>query len=140
MRFIALSLSFVAMFGATWLMCMRASDWNTDRWNRDSRWIPLVFGGMAWLVIFSWLTREAYPGNARRSTEMVVAFIAGAPIAVLAYATVARVRPGAVGARPMAPGPSVAVPWKQPRSFGGWLLLDLRTIPRLWRQRKFPRK
>ena len=133
MRLIALLCYFLAMFGATWLMCARASDWNTDRWNQDSRWIPLVFGAMAWLAAFMWLGQQAFPGNARKSTEMTIALIAGLPTGIAFYALFARVKPGLAGARRMAPSSPVMVPRRRPSTLGEWLLLDLRALPKLLR-------
>ena len=140
MKTVALLCSFIAMFGATWLLCMRCSDWNTERWHRDSRWIPLILGALAWLAAFMWLGEQAFPGNVRKSAGMTVALLAGAPAAILLYVILARVRPGAAGAQRMAPGTPVSVPKRRPRTLGEWLLLDLRALTQLPRKREPPEK
>jgi hypothetical protein len=127
---------FTAMFGATWLMCMRASDWNTDRWSAGSRYIPLVFGALGWLALFTWLGRSLYSGDASKSDGVAIALIAGLPTGVAAYALVARVRPGTAGARRMTPSEPVVVPKEGPKSRQEWLLLDVRAIPELLRRRR----
>jgi hypothetical protein len=132
----ATALHFLAMFGATWLMCMRSSDWNTDRWATGTRWAKLVFGAIAWLLLLLWLGRKLFPGDPMQSTKLTVALVAGIPIGVLAYAIVARFWPGLAGAQRMAPATPVHVPSSTPRSTSGWLLLDIRALPALFRRRR----
>ncbi|WP_418318875.1 hypothetical protein [Piscinibacter sakaiensis] len=136
MKQIALCLNFLAMFGATWMLCMRASDWRTDRWEKTSRWMPLVFGAMAWLVALMWLGENLYPGNAKKSDEMIIAFVVGLPAGIIAYALIAWLSPGTAGANRLAANDPVVIPEGGPKTKSEWLLLDVRAIPTLLRWRK----
>ncbi len=136
MKQLALISHFLAMFGITWMVCMRATDWGTDRWDRTARWAPLVFGGLAWAVALKLLGDAIYPGDANRSDEMTVALVAGLPAAIAAYALLAKLRPGTAGARPPAPSEPVVIPEGGPKTKGEWLLLDIRAIPLLLRRRR----
>ena len=102
MKLLALVLNFVAMFGATWMVCMRASDWRTNRWETTSRAVLLVLGSMAWLLAFLTIGTLVYPGSLRDSDEMKIALCLGLPCGIAIYALLAWIRPGAAGARPIA--------------------------------------
>jgi hypothetical protein len=136
MKSFTLILNFLAMFGAAWMLCMRASDWRTDRWDQTSRWMPLVLGAMAWLVAFTWLGGSVYPGNARKSDGMTIALLAGLPSGIVTYALVAWLSPGTAGAQRPAPNDPVVIPKGGPKTKSEWLLLDIRAIPELLRKRK----
>jgi hypothetical protein len=101
MKLIALALSFVAMFGAAWMVCMRASDWRTDRWDRKSRAFVLALGPIAWLLLVLIVRAHIYPGNLR-SDEMKIALFLGFPCGIAIYSLLAWIRPGTAGARRIA--------------------------------------
>ena len=100
MQLIALVLSFVAVFGATWLMCMRASDWRTERWDETPRAYLLALGPVAWLLLTLMARSHLYSGDLT-SNEMTVALVLGLPFGVAVFLILAKIRPGVAGARPI---------------------------------------
>jgi hypothetical protein len=140
MNLLALLCYFLAMFGTTWMLCMRSSDWNTERWSEKTRWMKLVFGALAWILVFIWLGQQLYPGDAKQSEPMSYAFVTGMPSAIAIYALVAWLSPGTAGALRMAPSKPPVIPEGGPKSKREWLLFDLRAIPELLRRRKNKKK
>ncbi len=100
MQLIALVLSFVAVFGATWLTCMRASDWRTERWEKTPRAVLLALAPGAWLLLLLMVRSHIYSGDLT-SDEMTIALVLGLSFGVAIYLIAAKFRPGTAGARPI---------------------------------------
>ena len=140
MNIVALSFYFVATFGLVWLLCVRASDWQTDRWSDGPRAMALILGACAWLFCFGFLGEKLFDGNAKRSDAVMIASAGGVLGALVMYVFMARVRPGFLGASRMKPSEPMVVPKRLPKNAGGWLALDVRAIPTLFRRRRAGRK
>jgi hypothetical protein len=97
MELIARILSFIAMFGAMWLWCMRASDWGTDRWQQPIRAYVLLLAPGAWLILVFAVRNYVYLGDLR-SDAMSIATVLGFPTAIATYTLLAWIRPGTLGA------------------------------------------
>jgi cytochrome bd-type quinol oxidase subunit 2 len=100
MQLLALALSFLAVFGATWLLCMRASDWRTERWENTPRALLLALGPGAWLLLILVVRSHLYSGDLE-SDQMTIALLLGLPFGVAIYLIAAKIRPGIAGARPI---------------------------------------
>jgi hypothetical protein len=118
------------------MLCMRATDWNTPLWNKDSRWIPLLLGMLVWVWFFNWLGQAVYPIESKRSDAVTVAVISGLVSGILAYILVAWLSPGTAGAKRSTPEPKPDPAAPPPRSTSEWLLLDIRRLPQVLRRQK----
>lgn len=85
MKLIASVCYFIAIFGATWMVCVRASDWNTSRWSDGKRAMMLVFGAAAWVVALVWLGDQLFIGNLGRSDVVAIASLSGFLASILLY-------------------------------------------------------
>jgi hypothetical protein len=133
MRALALFCYFLSTFGAAWLLCMRATDWNTPLWHKDSRWIPILLGVVAWVWFFNWLGQAVYPLLSRTSDAVSIMVVTGLVSGIVAYAATAWLSPGTAGAKRSTPEPKPDPEAPPPKSTSEWLLLDIRRLPQLLR-------
>ena len=77
MKIIAITCYSVAIFGAAWMICVRASDWNTGRWGDGIRAMKLVFGAAAWVFVLVSLGDRMLVGDMGRADAVAIGSISG---------------------------------------------------------------
>jgi hypothetical protein len=134
MRAVALSCYFLSTFGAAWMLCMRATDWNTPRWHEASRYMTFLIGVVVWIWFFNWLGQAVYPIESRTSDAVSIMVVSGLLSGIAAYVATAWLSPGTAGAKRSTPEPKPDYDAPPPKSTSEWLLLDIRRLPQLLRR------
>jgi hypothetical protein len=112
---------------------MRATDWNTPLWNKDSRWIPILSGVVAWVWFFNWLGQAVYPAESKTSDAVSIMVVSGLVSGIIAYIATAWLSPGTAGAKRSTPDPKPDSAAPPPKTKSEWLLVDVRRLPQLLR-------